>query len=98
MDGTLSQSKRGQVAVPEEHKPSQRQVRELRDQRLLAWMKEDFDAGFGKVVEDYWRELYNWAYKLLESSGLVYLAEDAVLRIFDPSEIIAARKVGYLLH
>ena len=28
----------------------------------------------------------------------LYLAEDAVLRIFDPSEIIAARKVGHLLH
>jgi RNA polymerase sigma factor (sigma-70 family) len=41
-------------------------------------MKEDFDAGFGKVVENYWRELYNWAYKLLEGSGLTHLAEDAV--------------------
>jgi RNA polymerase sigma factor (sigma-70 family) len=62
----------------EEQQLSQRRVRALRDQRLLAWMKEAFDAGFGKVVEDYWRELYSWAYKLLESSGLTYLAEDAV--------------------
>jgi hypothetical protein len=28
----------------------------------------------------------------------LFLAEDAVLRLFDPSEIIAARKVGHLLH
>ncbi len=62
----------------EDQQPSQRRVRELRDQRLLTWMKEDFDAGFGKVVEGYRRELYSWAYKLLESSGLTYLAEDAV--------------------
>jgi hypothetical protein len=41
-------------------------------------MKEDFEAGFGKVVEDYWRELYCWAYKILEGSGFAHLAEDAV--------------------
>src|SRR4051812_45260311 len=64
--------------MAEEQKHSQRQRRELRDQSLLAWMKEDLDTGFGKVVENYWRELYNWAYKLLEGSGLTYLAEDAV--------------------
>jgi RNA polymerase sigma factor (sigma-70 family) len=64
--------------MSEEQKPSQRRGREFRDKRLLVWMKEDFDAGFGKVVEDYWGELYIWAYKLLESSGLTYLAEDAV--------------------
>src|SRR5947209_13886110 len=64
--------------MSEEQKLSQRQGRELRDQSLLAWMKEDRDAGFGKVVENYWRELYNWAYKLLEDSGLTHLAEDAV--------------------
>lgn len=64
--------------MSEEQQLSQGRGREFRDQRLLAWMKEDFDAGFGKVVEDYWRELYSWAYKLLESSGLTYLAEDAV--------------------
>ena len=62
----------------EEQRSSQRRGRELRDKRLLVWMKEDFDAGFGKVVEDYWGELYIWANKLLESSGLTYLAEDAV--------------------
>jgi hypothetical protein len=28
----------------------------------------------------------------------LYLAEDAVLRLLEPSEIIAARKVGHLLH
>ena len=75
MDSTLSRRKGGQS---EEQQPSQRRGCALRDQRLLAWMKEDFDDGFGKVVEDYWRELYSWAYKLLESSGLTYLAEDAV--------------------
>ncbi len=64
--------------MSEEQKLSQRQGRDSRDQRLLAWMKEDFDAGFGKMVENYWRELYNWAYKLLEGSGLTFLAEDAV--------------------
>jgi RNA polymerase sigma factor (sigma-70 family) len=41
-------------------------------------MKEDFEAGFGKVVADYWRELYYWTYKMLEGSGLTHLAEDAV--------------------
>jgi RNA polymerase sigma factor (sigma-70 family) len=50
----------------------------LRDRWLLAWMKEDFDAGFGKVVENYWSELYNFAYRMLEGSGLTYLAEDAI--------------------
>ena len=64
--------------MSEEQKPSQRRGHELRDQQLLAWMKEDFEAGFGKVVADYWRELYCWAYKMLEGSGLTYLAEDAV--------------------
>src|SRR5947209_14418233 len=64
--------------MSEEQKLSKRQGRELRDQSLLAWMKEDLDAGFGKVVENYWRELYNWAYKLLEGSGLTHLAEDVV--------------------
>src|SRR3989440_10544974 len=64
--------------MAEEQKHSQRQGRELRDKSLLAWMKEDLDTGFGKVVENYWRELYNWAYKLLEGSGLAHLAEDAV--------------------
>jgi len=74
-----SQDKRNEeCAMSEERKPSQRQGRELRDQQLLACMKEDFDAGFGKVVEDYWHELYNWACKLLEGSGLTHLAEDAV--------------------
>ena len=58
--------------------PSRRRGRKLRDQRLLARMKDDFDAGFGKVVEEYWRELYKWAYKLLAGSGLTHLAEDAV--------------------
>jgi RNA polymerase sigma factor (sigma-70 family) len=61
-----------------EQKPSRRRGRELRDQQLLAGMRDDFDAGFGKVVEEYWRELYKWAYKLLAGSGLTYLAEDAV--------------------
>jgi len=28
----------------------------------------------------------------------LFLAEDAALRVFDPSEILAARKVGHLLH
>ena len=28
----------------------------------------------------------------------LYLAEDAVLRLLEPSAIIAARKVGHLLH
>ena len=28
----------------------------------------------------------------------LYMAEDAVLRLLEPSEIIAARKVGHLLH
>ncbi len=28
----------------------------------------------------------------------LYLAEDAVLRLIEPSAIIAARKVGHLLH
>ena len=28
----------------------------------------------------------------------LYLAEDSALNILDPSEIIAARAVGYLLH
>jgi RNA polymerase sigma factor (sigma-70 family) len=65
-------------AMSEEQKPSQRRGHELRDQQLLAWMKEDFEAGFGKVVADYWRELCCWAYKMLEGSGLTYLAEDAV--------------------
>ena len=64
--------------MSEEQQPSQRRAHELRDQQLLAWMKEDFDAGFGKVVEDYWRELYCWAYKILEGSGLAHLSEDAV--------------------
>ena len=64
--------------MSEEQKYSQRQGRELRDQLLLAWMKEDLDAGFSKVVENYWRELYNWACTLLEGSGLTHLAEDAV--------------------
>jgi len=64
--------------MSEEQKTSQGRGHALRDQRLLAWMVEDFDGGFGKVVEDYWRELYFWACKLLESSGLTYMAEDAV--------------------
>jgi len=64
--------------MSEEQKPSRRQGRKLQDQQLLTGMKDDFDAGFGKVVEEYWRELYNWAYKLLEGSGLTHLAEDAV--------------------
>jgi RNA polymerase sigma-70 factor, ECF subfamily len=64
--------------MSEEQKPSQRRGHELRDQQLLAWMKEDFEAGFGKVVADYWRELCCWAYRMLEGSGLTYLAEDAV--------------------
>ena len=64
--------------MSEEQKPSQGRGRALRDQRLLTWMTEDFEGGFGKVVEEYWRELYLWACKLLESSGLTYMAEDAV--------------------
>src|SRR6184192_41224 len=64
--------------MSEEQKPSQRQVRELRDQQLLAWMKEDFEAGFGKVVEDYWYELYSYAYSILDGSCLTHLSEDAV--------------------
>jgi len=64
--------------MSEEQKPSRRRGRKLRDQQLLAGMKDDFDAGFGKVVEEYWRELYKWAYKLLAGSGLAHLAEDAV--------------------
>ena len=80
LDDAMSQRKRDQevVAMSEEQKSSQRRGRELRDQRLLAWMKEDFDAGFGKVVEDYWCELSSWAYRILEGSGLTYLSEDAV--------------------
>ena len=50
----------------------------VRDQQLLARMKEDFDAGFSNVVEDYRRELCSWAYRLLEGSGLVDLSEDVV--------------------
>jgi RNA polymerase sigma factor (sigma-70 family) len=74
-----NQDKRNEKrAMSEEQKPSQRQVLELRDQRLLAGMEEDFDVGFDKVIEDYWRELYCWAYKLLEDSGFTYLSEDAV--------------------
>ncbi len=64
--------------MSEEQKPSRRRGRKLRDQQLLAGMKDDFDAGFGKVVEEYWRELYKWDYKLLAGSGLTHLAEDAV--------------------
>ena len=64
--------------MSEDQKPSQRRGRELRDQQLLAWMKEDFDAGFGKVVEDYWRELYSRAYRILDGSGLTHLSEDVV--------------------
>src|SRR6266566_2894867 len=64
--------------MSEEQNPSRRQGRKLRDQKLLAGMKDDFEAGFGKVVEEYWRELYNWAYRLLEGAGLTHLAEDAV--------------------
>jgi RNA polymerase sigma factor (sigma-70 family) len=78
MDVVRDLSRGTRSAMLEEQRPSQGRGHALRDQRLLAWMKEDFDAGFGKVVEDYWRELYSWAYKLLESSGLTYLAEDAV--------------------
>ncbi len=64
--------------MSEEQKPSYRQERELRDQRLLVCMKEDFDTGFGKIVEHYWGELYHLAYKILEGSGFTYLSEDAV--------------------
>jgi RNA polymerase sigma factor (sigma-70 family) len=67
-----------ECATSEEQKPSQRRGRELQDQWLLAWMEENFDVGFGKVVEAYWRELYSWAYKILEGSGFTYLSEDAV--------------------
>lgn len=67
-----------ECAMSEEQKPSQRRGRELRDQRLLTGMEEDFDVGFGKVVEDYWRELYSRAYKILEGSGFTYLSGDAV--------------------
>lgn len=76
----MSQRKRDQevVAMSEKRRPSGRQGSELRDQQLLARMKEDFDAGFGKVVEDYWYELSSWAYRILEGSGLTYLSEDAV--------------------
>jgi DNA-directed RNA polymerase specialized sigma24 family protein len=61
-----------------EQKPFQWQKRTVRDQQLLARMKEDFDAGFSNVVEDYWRELCIRAYRMLEGSDLVYLSEDAV--------------------
>jgi len=61
-----------------EQQPFQWSGRVGRDQQLLAQMKEDFDAGFSNVVEDYWRELYIRAYRMLEGSGLVYLSEDAV--------------------
>jgi RNA polymerase sigma factor, sigma-70 family len=64
--------------MPEEYRSSLGQGSEMRDQQLLAWMKEDFDAGFGKLVENYWRELYHCAYRILEGSVLTYLAEDAV--------------------
>ncbi len=66
----------------EEEKPSQREEYEAHDRQLIASMEEDFNAGFGKVVEAYWRELYLWAYKLLEGSGLAYLSEDAVQEAF----------------
>ncbi len=61
-----------------DQKPFPWQKRTVRDQQLLARMKEDFDAGFSNVVEDYWRELCIRAYRMLEGSDLVYLSEDAV--------------------
>jgi RNA polymerase sigma factor (sigma-70 family) len=61
-----------------EQQPFQWRGGTLRDQQLLARMKEDFDAGFSNVVEDYWRELCSRAYSMLEGSGFVYLSEDAV--------------------
>jgi RNA polymerase sigma factor (sigma-70 family) len=61
-----------------EQQPFQWQKRTVRDQQLLARMKEDFDAGFSNVVEAYWCELCIRAYRMLEGSGLVYLSEDAV--------------------
>lgn len=64
--------------MPEEYRSSLGQRSEMRDQHLLAWMKEDFDTGFGKLVENYWRELYYCAYRVLEGSVFTYLAEDAV--------------------
>src|SRR2546425_5132445 len=64
--------------MSEEQKLSQRRVRELRDQQLLAWMKEDFEAGFVEVVGDYWCKLYSYAYSILDGSGLAHLSEDAV--------------------
>jgi RNA polymerase sigma factor (sigma-70 family) len=64
--------------MTEEQLPSQRRGSEKRDQQLLTLMKEDFDAGFGKVVEDYWCELSRWAYRLLQGSGYAHLSDDAV--------------------
>jgi RNA polymerase sigma factor (sigma-70 family) len=65
-------------AMSGEQQPFQWPGRIVRDQQLLARMKEDFDVGFSNVVEDYWRELCIRAYRTLEGSGLVYLSEDAV--------------------
>lgn len=61
-----------------EEQPPAKRGHEILDQQLLALMKEDFEIGFGKVVEVYWCELSRWAYKQLQGSGLTHLSDDAV--------------------
>ena len=47
-----------------------------RDRRIIGWMQNDFEKGFTKLVEVYWKQLYRIAYNVLEGTGLAYMAED----------------------
>lgn len=49
------------------------------DQRLIAWMSDDLDAGFSRVVEVYQKHLQQTAYGLLgDTPRLAHLVEDVV--------------------
>ena len=61
-----------------QEKTAKKNEGDLRDRRLIQWMKVDLKAGFNRVAEVYWKQLNLVAYGVLCGSHLVHLTEDVV--------------------